>query len=471
MTDITTVENGKSNDILQIWFSAFKTSLLRARTAYLAVTGTNPISATEFFPASAAIKGSAVTKGNAGIDSAITKAKAYLTDHPVNYVAYSSDLQTLLTETKEAALTVADNYLSDGQIMFDTLINNANIDYTIAVNRAYDIFNSAVSNAYIKDREFNVNYFVYAGATYWAADEKLFTIKGNNGKLARSIAAPLSPGEEAKTAGYVIKCIGASNLYPIVLNMFIRAPVKENGKIVVGKYTFTTVNGQYVAVALTAGGDSTIQPSGRVVAKSSSISAESKWTMSSNSLKASNGRYINCASDGTLICKNTSVGSEEKFTITPIDYKSYMTKTMDELSASIEAGSQLAYDNFSLAHKNIETQLDTIVTAFVTDRPIIRFTGNVVKPTDGIVFDANNNFSVKIQNIGNKPWTGKMAIAVKDQYNKRIESSKVQVPILASGASTDVSLSIYVPKEDPVTRYNMGTSLTTYIKFYLSTDT
>ena len=84
--------------------------------------------------------------------------------------------------------------------------------------------------------------------------------------------------------------------------------------------------------------------------------------------------------------------------------------------------------------------------------------------------DANNNFSVKIQNIGNKPWTGKMSIKVKDQYNKSIESSKVQVPTLAPGAVTDVSLPIYVPKEDPITRYNMGTSLSTYIKFYLSTE-
>ena len=467
MADITTIEDGKSQAVLTSWFGWFKTRLLAARTAYLAVTGTVPIAATDYFPASAAIEGSAVTKGNAGIDAAITKAKAYLSDHPVNYVAYSSDLQTLLTETKDAALAVADNYLSDGQTMFDTLINNANIDYTIAVNNAYNIFNSAVSNAYIKDREFNRWYFVYAGATYWASEEKLYTFKGPNGKYLIFVAAPLSPGEDSKTAGYVIKSSSGS---PSQSCMFIRSPVKENGEIVVGKYTFATINGQYMAVALGAGGDSTVQPAGRVVAKSSSISAEAKWTMSSNAFKASNGRYINCASDGTLICKNTSIGDGEKFTIEPIDYKSFMTKATDELSAAIEAGSQLAYDNFSLAHKKIETQLDEIVTAFVTDRPIIRFTGNVVKPADGIVFDANNNFSVNLQNIGNKPWTGKMAIKVKDQYNKSIESSKVQVPTLAPGAITDVSLPIYVPKEDPVTRYNMGTSLSTYIKFYLSTE-
>jgi len=467
MSDIVTIEDGKSREVLRGWVNAFKTRLLRARTSYLAVTGTVPIAATDYFPASAAIEGTAVTKGNAGIDTAIAKAKAYLTDHPVNYVAYSSDLQTLLTETKDAALAVADNYLSDGQTMFDTLINNANIDYTIAVNNAYNLFNSAISNAYIKDREFNIWYFVYAGATYWASEEKLFTIKGPNGKYFHYEPAPLSPGEESKTAGYIIV---SSRDSPTEGCMFVRAPVKENGEIVVGKYTFATANGQYVAVALGAGGDSTIQPAGRVVAKSSTITAESKWTVSSNALKASNGRYVNCDSNGALICKNTSIGDGEKLTITSIDYKSYMTKAMDELSAAIEAGSQLAYDNFSIAHKKIETQLDDIVTAFVTDRPIIRFTGNVVKPSEGIVFDSNNNFTVKIQNIGNKPWTGKMAIAVKDQYNKRIESSKVQVPTLASGASTDVSLSIYVPKEDPVTRYNMGTSLSTYIKFYLSTD-
>jgi hypothetical protein len=467
MADITTIEDGKSKEVLTSWFGWFKTRLLAARTAYLAVTGTVPIAATDYFPASAAIEGSAVTKGNAGIDAAITKAKAYLSDHPVNYVAYSSDLQTLLTETKDAALAVADNYLSDGQTMFDTLINNANIDYTIAVNNAYNIFNSAVSNAYIKDREFNFWYFVFAGATYWASEDKLFTFKGPNGKYFHFKAAPLSPGEEAKTAGYIIESLHDS---PTQLCMFIRSPVKENGEIVVGKYTFATTNGQYMAVALGAGGDATVQPAGRVVAKSSSITSESKWTVSSNALKASNGRYINCDSKGSLICKNTSVGNDEKLVIESIDYKSYMTKATDELSAAIEAGSQLAYDNFSLAHKKIETQLDEIVTAFVTDRPIIRFTGNVVKPADGIVFDANNNFSVKIQNIGNKPWTGKMAIKVKDQYNKSIESSKVQVPILAPGAITDVSLPIYVPKEDPVTRYNMGTSLSTYIKFYLSTE-
>ena len=467
MADITTIEDGKSKAVLQSWFDMFKTRLLRARTAYLAVTGTVPIAATDYFPASAAIEGTAVTKGNAGIDAAITKAKAYLTDHPVNYVAYSSDLQTLLTETKDAALAVADNYLSDGQTMFDTLINNANIDYTIAVNDAYNIFNSAISNAYIKDREFNFWYFVFAGATYWASEDKLFIIKGPNGKYFHYTAAPLSPGEEAKTAGYIIESLHDA---PTQVCMFVRAPVKESGEIVVGKYTFAIANGQYIAVALGAGGDSTIQPAGRVVAKSSSITTESKWTVSSNALKASNGRYINCDSNGALICKNTSIGDGEKLTITAIDYKSYMTLAMDELSAAIEAGSQLAYDNFSIAHKKIETQLDEIVTAFVTDRPIIRFTGNVVKPADGIVFDANNNFSVKIQNIGNKPWTGKMSIKVKDQYNKSIESSKVQVPTLASGASTDVSLPIYVPKEDPVTRYNMGTSLSTYIKFYLSTE-
>jgi hypothetical protein len=465
IVDGTTLTSSK---FLGDLFTVFKTSVLNAMNAYLAVTGNSAIAGTSNIPSQSERIGLAVTRGNRDIDDALDAAAAYLTEHPVDYVAYSQELQTLLSETKSAAQTVADNSLSDGQIAFDTLINNANIDYSLAVNKAYESMNSAISNAYIKDEVFNVSYFDYLGATYYVADAKLFSIKASNGKYWNAVKVTsdmLASGEEIKNSGFIIKADADSLVNSA---MFLRTDLKVDGELT-GRSTLTIHNGQYVSAVFTAGGDSTKQPAGRIIAKYSTITAEAKLLINGDNIVAYNGvngKAIGCDTNGILNAKNQVVGTADKVTITALDYKSKVTLFMDEVSSVIDGASQRAYDAFSLAHKDIKSRLDTQVTTFVEQRSIVMFTGEVIKPISGIVFDQPSAFTFTVRNIGKVAWSGKMQIKVKDQYNKICYGGCVQVSLPADLTATkDVSLSITVPKEDPVTGYNFGSELSTYIIF------
>lgn len=459
---IVTILDGESTEFLTYLFSNptnptnFTILINNARTAFVSAMA------------------AADAAGRDGISQAVAKMNEYFVAHPVTYVAYSQDLLTLLSETKYAALTVAENHLSTSQVAYDSMVNNANIDYSRAVNRAYDIFNSSISNAYIKDKDFNAAYNEFAGTTYYAADGKLISIKSNVINKYWSMypitADMLVPGEELKNAGYYIKA-NKDTITPSC--RFVRTELKSTGDI--GKFTLQTNNNQYISVVVSAGGDPVKQPAGRVIAKYNSLVPDAKFYITSNGIQTANpsstSRFINTDASGNLRAINAIANTTtDVLVITALDFKSLMTILMDAASAQIESVSQASYDAFALDRRGVKASLDTAVTSFVTQRPIVRFNGVVTKPEGGIIFDQENAFSFSIQNIGELPWIGKMALKVKDQYNKSVEGNKVQVPQLSPNAITTVSLSVYVPKEDPVTLYNFGTDLTTYIKFYLITE-
>ena len=122
-------------------------------------------------------------------------------------------------------------------------------------------------------------------------------------------------------------------------------------------------------------------------------------------------------------------------------------------------------DEFTAADNAIKIALSGVLRSFVYNRPIVRFTGSGHKPVNGIVFDDVNSFGFEIENIGKVLWQGKVSLKVKDQYQKSITSSSVQVSSLLPGEKRMISMSVSIPKVDPVTGYNFGSKISTLIKF------
>ncbi len=384
------------------------------------------------------------------LPSVVPAASQYLVDHPVVAVAYSKEFLALLSGTKDAAVASAGNVLSEAQIGYDTMRTNANLDYSNAVSRAYDEFNFALSSAYIVDATFDSKYRAIAGDTVTVEDKKLVSIKASNGMYLGVGCAHNPSGSKA---------VIANSLAVVECEQFGFDDLGDN------KCSLLARNGKYLSVAGGAGS--------AVVASADYVGDHETFTYVDmgdgttafvvfdgiNYMRAENG------GGGAVITGAGAANPGDRFVVTPLAFKSLMTEFMDSVVAEIDAATQASYDNYSMAYKDSRTSLNDVVKTFILDRPVVRFTGVGQKPVAGILLDSDNSFTFEIENVGKLAWSGNVALKVKDQYNKSIISNPVSVSTLAPGSKRSIEITVYIPKKDPITGYNFGSNMSTFIMF------
>jgi len=374
----------------------------------------------------------------------IPAVSQYLIDHPVISVAYSKAFLSLLAETKAAAISVSGNILSEAQIGYDTMRSNANLDYSEAVSRAYDEFNFALSSAYIVDATFDIKYKSLAGDTVLVTDGNLVSIKSFDGKyLGVGCVSDLVTDVFAKS-DVVIDC-----------NRFYRVVLDD------GKVTIRAFNGKYLS-ALSVG---------VLSASADYVGDHEKFIVTDlgggiSSFSGFGGEFVRVDTSNSKVVMGSGVsGESDKFIFTPIEFKSKMTVFMDTITSVVDAATTTSYDGFSIAYKNSRSQLNDVIKPFILERSVIRFTGVGKKPVSGIVYDDDNVFEFEIENVGKLAWSGSVSLKVKDQYQKSVLSKSVSVGSLAPGSKRSIVVPIYIPKKDPTTGYNFGSTISTLIKF------
>jgi hypothetical protein len=167
------------------------------------------------------------------------------------------------------------------------------------------------------------------------------------------------------------------------------------------------------------------------------------------------------ASSNTKQDYNTSVqevydgfnNAIESVIITDPDYSAKYTQAATQVEELITDATTASNEMFS----DYETQFLTLLKSanvqvneanknFAYDRPIIRFTG-VAKLPSPVSFDADNDFSFELENIGKKTWNCYVGLQIFDQYRKSVtHDDPTGEPPLVPGGVRAYKVTVRVPK-------------------------
>jgi len=148
--------------------------------------------------------------------------------------------------------------------------------------------------------------------------------------------------------------------------------------------------------------------------------------------------------------------TDENFAEKYETYSGQLTSFLDEITSQRDAFDDQSYSRFLDAFNSKRSEANRAISDFISNRPIIRFTGKFIPPADGIVYDSDNTFSFELENVGGAEWTGTITLKVRDEYWKEVSSDPVSVSPLAPGSKNTYSVSVYIPKVMQVTDKTTG---------------
>lgn len=180
--------------------------------------------------------------------------------------------------------------------------------------------------------------------------------------------------------------------------------------------------------------------------------------------------------DGINKARMDNVVKDEK-----VDDK--ISAALKDLNNSISDLYKFIDDRISAIVKSLRTSQmsfrDTIAErlAYVyKNRPLVRIAGVIEYPQE-IAYDSDNNvFRIPLQNIGTKPWTGRVLVNIEDQYHKQVNEeynaikTKVPATTIAPNAKDTIERRVYIPKVVKTSEgdRNLGDQLT--FKFIIYTE-
>lgn len=134
---------------------------------------------------------------------------------------------------------------------------------------------------------------------------------------------------------------------------------------------------------------------------------------------------------------------------------------VDDASTEISTKITESVESIMEAKNDAINYVNQVYDTFVTNRPIIRLTGEVYLPAT-IILGQNNQFSVGLENIGGAKWRGWIGLRLVDEYGKKFFYNGRSSIINPIHPQTSSIVEINVPVPSEIDGYNVGSSVSLY---------